>query len=213
VYKDPTYTEIVKKLRKKGIHVIIHTSFIDEKTSENLLKCYYEYLKKQSEDRNINEMNISSDDDDSDDDKIEACIWMDDDDSSEEIKITRRKKKYISPEFIFVFDDISNQLKSVYLDLFLKQGRHFLSKIIISSQYYMDLKKDGRANLDIVCLFKNLPLEKLKDIHKESDLDIDFDLFEQMYRQATSGNYNFFYINTRVPGDYRINFNKRFLIK
>jgi hypothetical protein len=54
------------------------------------------------------------------------------------------KLKKLSPEFIFVFDNLSDKLQNKYISALLKQNRHYKAKVIISSQYYNDITKQAR---------------------------------------------------------------------
>jgi hypothetical protein len=51
--------------------------------------------------------------------------------------------------------------------------------------------------------------DKLEKIHEDLDLHLPFDLFEELYENATNKKYNFLYIDTRSE-EFRRNFNARY---
>lgn len=111
-------------------------------------------------------------------------------------KIKKEKEeKYISPEYIIVLDDLSNELKSPHLVSLLKKSRHNRLQIIISSQYYHDLLPAGRMQLDYILLWKNMPDEKLKIVYADSNLPIDEETFIKLYHTITDGTFDFMYID------------------
>jgi len=120
----------------------------------------------------------------------------------------KKKSKILYPEYIFIFDDLSNELKNPVLSLFICNMRHFKTKFIISSQYWNNLDRKARAQHDIIIIFKDIADDKLEEIYKESGLTIPFDKFLKIYKFATKEPYNFLYINTR-NGELCKNFNIR----
>jgi hypothetical protein len=129
-------------------------------------------------------------------------------------KIEKKKKGKgkIYPKRIFVFDDISGELKSPSLDTLLKQNRHFKAMTIVSSQYFKDLKPSARGQFQFFLIFPRIRDDTLEVIHKDSGVNIDFEDFMKMYKMATSRKYNFFYIDTKNM-KFRHNFNKELTIK
>ena len=122
------------------------------------------------------------------------------------------KPKKIAPELMIVFDDMSSELLNKYVGVLLKQNRHYKAKVIISSQYYNDISKQTRQNLDYLLMFGKIPIEKLEKIYPELDLSIPFTIFLKLYMHATKDKYNFLYIDLREE-KLRKNFNKQYYIK
>lgn len=60
-------------------------------------------------------------------------------DEPKEKKKKSKKSKYLAPEYMIIFDDLSSELKSRSLLSLLKFNRHFKAKLIISSQWLHDL--------------------------------------------------------------------------
>ncbi len=134
-----------------------------------------------------------------------------------EKKKKKPKDKYQSLEYFIVFDDIGNELKSPSLLALLRQNRHYLSKIVISSQYLNHLLPESRKQLDLFIIFKGQPEKKLQEIYRDADLAIPFEKFLSMYKEATKINkdkkkkqFPFFYVDTRND-DFRRYFNQRFI--
>jgi hypothetical protein len=128
----------------------------------------------------------------------------------EETKEKKPKQpKKLAPEIIFVFDDLSNELKSSTLTSLLKKNRHLKCKVCVSSQYLCDLAPESRKQQDTWLIFKGQPLEKLKEIHKDADISIPLDMFLYLYKVATAKPYSFLYIDTRND-KYRVGFNREF---
>lgn len=121
------------------------------------------------------------------------------------------KDKYKSPEYIIIFDDLSNELKTPSLTALLKKNRHFKSLICVSSQYLLDLPPQSLKQLDYMILFKGMSKEKLERVIRDGDINIDLPLLEKIYDNAVSEPYNFLYISTR-DDTYRKNFDKQYII-
>ena len=121
-----------------------------------------------------------------------------------------RRSKYQSPEYIIVFDDLSNELKSRTLLGLLKKNRHFKTKLIISSQWINDLLPESRKQIDLFLIFKGFPERKLTEIYKDCDSGLPFDTFYKLYKKATKKPYSFLYIGS---DSYRCNFDKQFILE
>jgi hypothetical protein len=122
-----------------------------------------------------------------------------------------RKSKFIDCEYIIVFDDLSTELKSKSLVGLLKKNRHFKAKIIIASQYYLDLLPESRKQMDYFLLFKSQSLDKLQAIYKDADLSIDYETFLKLYKDATEEKYSFLYIDCGQES-FRKKFDKELII-
>ena len=131
------------------------------------------------------------------------------DSDSEEEEVKPRKSKYKSPKYFIILDDLSNELKTKSLINLFKMHRHFKMKIAASSQYFLDLDPQSRKQMDYCLVFKGEPDDKLKQLHRDFDLSIEFELFKDLYLNATEQKYNFLYIDIR-EGKFRKNFNKEY---
>jgi hypothetical protein len=124
----------------------------------------------------------------------------------------KKKKEYkpkkTASKNMFIFDDISSQLKNPAVARLLKQHRHSGSSVIISSQYLHDIRPESTLQIDYFFAFRSFSIEKLEYIHKVLDLSITFEKFWDMYKYATEQMYNFLYMNVRTE-EFRQNFNKK----
>lgn len=127
-------------------------------------------------------------------------------------KKKRKKKKpdMIVPEYMFLFDDISSQLRDASVSRLLKIHRHIGSgcNVIISSQYVKDIQPQSAQQIDFFITFKNFSEDRLQHIHKLLDLSIDFEDYLKLYYYATREPYQFLYTNTRDE-EIRKGFNTR----
>jgi hypothetical protein len=122
-----------------------------------------------------------------------------------------KKKKYLAPDYMIIFDDLSTELKNPSISKLMKIHRHFSSKIIISTQSWIDTDpRIRKGNLDYVLIFQNVPEQVLEQIYKELSLTIPFGAFKAMYADATAEKYHFLYIDRN--GTFRKDFNKEYLI-
>jgi hypothetical protein len=202
--KDPTYIAIKEWMDKKEIKYEFHDNIIDGKI--NYLAVIIDKLKKEVEAIPLKE---EEKEETIEEDPYNNYSILEEEEIEEGIKI-KYKKKLKTPKYIFLFDDMSEQLKNTQVSVLLKNHRHYISKCIVSSQYPLDLKLDGRKQIDIWILFSGMQLEKLQQIYFNSDIRISFELFLAMYQQATLTQYSFFYMMNGM--EFRERFDKKFLI-
>lgn len=128
-------------------------------------------------------------------------------------KKKKKKPEKIVPEYMFIFDDISNELRNPAISRLLKIHRHLGSgcNVILSSQYVKDIQPQAGQQIDFFITFKNFSEERLKHIHKLLDLSIDFEDYLKVYYYATKEPYQFLYTNTRTE-ELRKGFNTRLLL-
>jgi hypothetical protein len=119
------------------------------------------------------------------------------------------KKPYITPEFILICDDISNELKLPSLRSFFKRNRHMRAMDIISTQWLQDLLPESLKQFDYLLLFKGLTDVKLEKVKNDADLSIPFEKLQAIYKDACKEKFCFLYIDTRNE-IYRKNFNMRY---
>ena len=133
--------------------------------------------------------------------KVKGLLDSDSDEEEEE-----RPPKYRAPDYIFILDDLSHELRYPSLTALLKKNRHFKAKVLLSSQWLNDLKPEARRQIDYFILFKGQSENKLPDIYRDADLPITPEQFQEVYDYATEEPYSFLYID---QGDktFRRNFN------
>ena len=118
VYNDQNYEKICEYFENKGNEIHKFTSIKEAK-----LKPIVEQLTKEAEERIEAKKNK----------KVEPkkkLILFDD----EEKEKSEKKPKKLAPEIIFVFDDLSTSLRDPDVSELIKKHRHFLTKVIVSSQ-------------------------------------------------------------------------------
>lgn len=199
VNKDATYKKIVSDFEKKGNTVITYTSIKDENGIDNL-NTIVELLREPEEE----------DDEEDDEGEEENPILIFEEKKKKRKKRKPKKPKLVSPEVIFVLDDLSTELRFPSVSMLLKSNRHYKSKVIMSSQYANDLHPSSLMQLDYFLVFGGHTVEKLEMLHQRTDLSVSFNKFMEMYKTATEKKFSFLYVDT-VNEVYRKNFNERFL--
>ena len=195
LYKDPVYRSMLELCKQNGINTLCYTSLKEGQTDhlQDLVDCLEakaeEEFKAQEEG----------------DGKAECKLLFEgEDDEDEEDK--PKKSKFISPDYLIIFDDLSDELKSRSLITLLKKNRHWKMKIVVSSQYYHDLLPESRLQIDYLLIFKNITEDKLLLMHKNANLAIDPQLFVKLYHFATQKPYSFFWVDC-INDQFRRNFN------
>lgn len=200
VNKDKNILSIKDYCRKKGIAYIGYDSMKQDDVDvlEVLIKQFQAEAKKEQE---------SDDEEIAEHEKPDTIVLFESEDEDEPPK----KPKYKAPEYILIFDDISNELKNGTLVKLMKMNRHWKCRIIVSSQAKTDLLPQNISQCDYILVFKGQPLEKLERIYHDADIDIPFNIFDKLYKDATKEQYNFFYIDVKNEL-FRKNFNKLYQI-
>ncbi len=103
---------------------------------------------------------------------------------------------------IICLDDISGELGKKSLEDFLKVNRHQKSKVIISTQYWTDLAKPSRCQIDFLILFRGQELKQIQSMHRELNLPIPYEKFLDLYQKSTSEKYSFLFCNVS-DGSFR----------
>lgn len=119
-----------------------------------------------------------------------------------------KKMKNIFPRWIYVFDDINQELKSLSLSYLIATHRHFRTCLIISSQYFNYLRSEARINMNYLLITGSIPEKKLKDIYTEFNPgNMSWEDFFNLYAAVTSKPHTFLYISRVHKDDMRVNFN------
>ncbi len=202
-YNDQIWKDIANLLNKKQIQYEAHLSMFEEKNNilAEILNNIESYAKELQMIKNngVNKLRGI---------KTPTII-------TEENTIQKKKSsKYAAPMYCFVFDDFSSELRNPILAKLLKQNRHYHAFIIISSQYFKDIKPEIRMQINYYLLFKNIDEKRLIQIYEDSSLTIRLDKFLSYYKKVTEdlnqkdkhNNKHFLYVNTDNP-ELRIDFN------
>jgi hypothetical protein len=207
VEKDDTYKELVKMLEKKQMTYYTFMSIKDG--TDDMLKAIIDDLKQShGENGVIKEMVDEGCDSDAEDEfgnrkkKLLPimCSAEEVEKVKKEEKAEKRAKKKATklyPKYMFIFDDLSTELKNKNVDFLLKTNRHYCSKVVVSTQWLSDLLPSSRRQMDYYILFKGLPTEKLEAVFKDADLHINYEEFLKLYEEATKEDYSFLYIDVK----------------
>ena len=194
--KDPTWKAIKRLCKDKGLDFQGETS-INTSYGGDLLQDL------------IDDLDTMHPDEDEDDDvevlqerkKLDKVMF-----GSASVERRKKKSRYKPLEYIIVFDDISDQIKrSPSLTALLKKNRHYHSHVIVSSQYYKDILPESREQLDALIVFKKMPDDVLKVAYNDTQVDVPFEKFKDIYKIATEEPYSFLYVD-RVKDEFRIKF-------
>ena len=204
VDKDKSHLEIKNYCRSNNIPYKGYTSMKDGDIDilDELIKAIQEQAKEENE---------SDDEEEPEPPKPKLVLFDSSSEEEDEEERRPRRSRFRSPEYIIIIDDLSNELKSPTLTRLAKMNRHWKSLVIISTQYIHDVRPETAKQCDYTLIFKGQPTEKLEKIYKDTDLSIDFEIFEQLYRHATKDKYNFLYIDVRNEC-FRKNFEKLYII-
>jgi hypothetical protein len=203
VHIDPTYIELGRWLDKHKIDYYPSTSIVDGKNDllEDIMMEDEDFLDEGNKDIE-------------DEKKVPVIRLLDLSDIPKGKVKKKRPSKYKELRRIFIFDDLSTEIKnSRSLKQLFKKNRHLRSMVLCASQYPNDIDPQSWSQLDYALLFKGHNDEKLEQIHLKLDLCISLELFKQIYRLCIGplNEFNFLYI-TRFE-DYRKNFNMLLLIE
>ncbi len=228
VHKDPIYKALLAWCDKKGIEYEIHTSLRDDDGTD-LLQDLVNRLQNETDEVTTEGKGIIQIQPQPPIDPREylkqrgagiAQQLLDFNTSiippyiqeGGEIKEKKeRKSKYLERKYIVVMDDLSDELKSPSLTALYKKNRHFKMCTITSTQYYRDLAISARKNIDYYLLWKGLDDVRLESIFKDANLTIDFEVFRELYKDATSKPYHFLYVDT-VNDTFRDSFDTEYKI-
>jgi hypothetical protein len=209
--KDPNHKVIKKYCQIQKIPYVGYTSMYED--GVNILQ---ELVNKLEEEARVREEEEENDEHKEKLTRMEKHLMTlfnsdseDDEDGSHKRK---KRNKFQSPEYLIYFDDLSNELKSPALVTLIKKNRHFLCKLLISSQYCMDLLPSSLRQIDFCFIFKGVPPEKIEKLIKDFDLAIPLYKLLNIYQYATLNKFSFLKIDTQ-KNEYFRNFNCQFAIK
>lgn len=191
---DPSWKTIIETLENRGNTVNVFDSMIEGKT--NLL------------DEIVADLSVGEEEPKKKDEPAtKPPVKVKFDIPESEKKKYEYKPKKLAPEQIFVFDDISQELKNIALTALSKKSRHLKASVYISSQYVNDCAPPVLKQLSYFICFRSMTRDKLEHIHKMLDLAIDIDKFYEIYDFATKEPYNFLYVDMKNQS-FRKNFSK-----
>lgn len=172
--KDPIWIQLQKWLDDHEIKNMFYHSILDGK--RNILKEFIDEEKRVIESQRLKEENGEEENED-------KVILVNEDDDKIEVK--KKKQKHALLKFFIIFDDISSELKHKTIDQMVKDHRHILSKVVFSSQWFLDLRPEARQQMDYCLLWGGLGDDRLKEIYDTLALNIKYDVFQKLYEIAT----------------------------
>jgi len=196
LHSDPSWLSIQQWCEDNDIVFDGYTEFDN-------LAAWVELLEQENEEKRIAI-------DEGQPEKIKTLLRLDDDDDVDENGKPRDKRKFRTPKYIFIADDMG-ELKNKEWATLLKRHRHYQAWTISSSQYFNDLSKPARKNVDLIFIFGKINMEKLKQIHDDANILVPFPTFLAIYKKVTSKPYNFLWINT-TNGEMRSGFNNKLVV-
>lgn len=110
---------------------------------------------------------------------------------------------------IIVFDDFNNEKDQKAVEDLFKMGRKKNANVIYLAQAYYKSPKFIRDNCTHYVFFKVHNRQDIGRIHQTHGVDLDKDEFSKLFRSATKGGHDFFYIDTyetELPAKYRMGF-------
>ncbi len=226
VYKDKNWIQIRKYFEKKGMDIRVYTSIYED--GEDQLANLIEDLKQDAKEEETRKKGDGKQEDDKPEvDKCDDILQrltnmhlrsvgrgaeVPEEEEEPQEKKKSKKSKYLAPEYMIIFDDLSSELKSRSLLSLLKFNRHFKAKLIISSQWLHDLLPESRKQIDLFLIFKGFAQDKLALIYKDCDSSIPFDMFLKIYKKATKNPHSFMYVDCRSDS-FRRNFDSKFILQ
>ena len=115
----------------------------------------------------------------------------------EKHKIDGVTRKYQVPRYMFIFDDLGDELRKKSIYQLLMRQRQYIAKTILSSQYINNLTPQSINQLDYCIIYGGHNIEQVSQLHKKLDLSLDLAEFIRLYSYATAEKYNFLWIDRR----------------
>lgn len=106
-------------------------------------------------------------------------------------------KIYEVPRYMFIFDDLGDELRKKTIYQLLMKQRQYIAKTIISSQYINNLTPQSINQLDYCLIYGGHNLEQVSLLHKKLDLSMGLPEFLELYEYATKEKYSFLWIDRR----------------
>jgi hypothetical protein len=187
VDKDPGYLGICKMLDKKNIEYEKYYNFKEDGVN---------HLQDL-----LNELSEDNKDDDAPAGLIpvtrflDPCTKMTIYEEPTKAKTKMVKSKYVTPEYVFIFDDLGTDMRDKSIGALCKKNRHYKCTAIFSAQYPTDLHPEAIKQTDYALLFGRIPLEKIEKIHKMLNVKMDVEELTRLYELVTQEPYAFLNID------------------
>jgi hypothetical protein len=128
--------------------------------------------------------------------------------------------KHLANRILIIFDDlVGSTLFSGRRDNPFKKvnttHRHWSMSMIMVSQAYKEIPKTVRTNFSAIIIFEIPNQKEVESIYEDHPMHLDYKQWLKVYEYATTGAFNYLYINYQRPKELRMmkNFSKVIFIK
>lgn len=204
---DDSWVSIINRLRAKGQPVIERTSIFEGhgKHKKNLIKEWMDDWKKlRAEQLEIREREDNPEIGISPEGMPMGGGWAQPPENKERqflqtidpFLVEKNGEEYEYVPFIFIFDDLSQELRDPHIAHFVKQIRHHRCKMIMSSQSWTDSMPGARENVRLWYIFRGFDRPILKKIREAIAFpNLSEEELERIYKDATRDPFSFLHVN------------------
>jgi hypothetical protein len=210
LYNDPLWQHIEDEVLDKDIDFVGHLSIKED--GQNLLKDYL--LEFTEEAKKRQEANQKVDEEPEPQNLMEILarengleyylshnheiIRLDD---PKKAKPKVKKPKHASPEYVFLFDDLGDEVKTPSYSALTRKSRHFHIATVTAIQDLKDIKPSVLTQMRVVLLFGRQPEDRIHHAWYLLKPPMPFDVFFTLYKDATTPEPDdpkpFFYVNVK----------------
>ncbi len=225
LFNDDNWIYIRNYFEEKGIGFEGHTGIVED--GVNVLDELVKELQEQAHER---EEKIHEKEKDKEDDEVvkeDVHQWFlnrqnavpipDKKEKEKKDKPKQKRGRYQIPDYVIVFDDVADQIRTPSYNTLLKYSRHFHIQTVTSSQDLKDICPASRLQIRVWAIFRGLTPSRLEDVYECLNLRrVSWELFKKLYDLATEPTEEeprpFLYIAPRSL-EFRRNFNTRLIVK
>jgi len=186
---DPTYQYIIKSFNDRGIKYSVDMHFIDTDGNYILNDLVHELSKVKPVEVAPKDMPIIIGK------KIVngAIVTVYAKPEKTEKKKAIDPNPNNSPDHLFLFDDLAQDMRHKHIYNLMAKQRHFTAKTIIATQSIKDIYPKCLPQLKYLIIFGGHSLKSLEDLYKALRPHGTFEDFMLYYNTATSEKYHFLY--------------------
>jgi hypothetical protein len=184
LYNDDNWLFIRKYFEEKGINVEAHTGIVED--GVNILDELVSNLQAEAKERD-------EQDDEGEDPKVDLhqlALKMQTgatQEPAENEEKPKKREKYQTPDYVVVFDDVADQIRTSSYNVLLKYARNFHIRTITSSQDLKDITPASRLQIRVWLIFRGLTEERLNSVYDSLNLrGVSWELFQSIYKTATT---------------------------
>jgi len=189
-YIDKTYEHIMKRLKKRNIPYEAYPHFIDPDGHNILDQIVNQIIQQHDEPAEQTAPQILSH-------KIVAGEIVREYAAEQHLPTPPATNISNAPKYMFIFDDLGEEMRHKSIYKWLLKQRQFLAKTIISTQSINNLMPNSIGQLDYVLVFGGQREDAIEQLRRKLDLPIDETEFLKLYKEATGEKYHFLNIDRR----------------